>query len=196
MRLIFSPRIVNQRGGHLQRQGFADVFGMGGEKELRAQGFEIGKGLGAAGEDGAANGGELVFGGGAKNPQSGDGVVARENDDFGQGLAVLVLEGQEFFDQGERDSGGGGAFHPLLLQFAVGAGALGVKDAVFLLKVKQRARGDGDDQRGKRRGSGHGYACAFPAGRNRRLKFSVVSRATVSSSVSRASARARAVSRT
>ena len=90
LRLIFSRSGLWTSGGrHFQRDGFADVFRDARRERVARPGhFEIRKWLGAAGEDRAANGGELVFGGGAEDAQSGDRVVARENHNLGQGMVV------------------------------------------------------------------------------------------------------------
>ena len=93
---------------------------------------------------------------GAKHAHAADRVVAGQQNHLNT-LLLFGVEGQQLFDQRKRHAGRSGDFNALALQAQIGAGVAVLKDLVFFLKVKQRTRGNSDDQLVVQR-DGHGDA--------------------------------------
>ena len=80
-----------------------------------------------------------------ENAQARNRVVARE-DHHGHALAFGRVEGQQLLHQREGDAGPRRLVHAFELQAHVGGIVLVLEDAVFLLEIEQRARGERDDE--------------------------------------------------
>jgi hypothetical protein len=120
------------------------VVAIGGQEQIGLQGHQIGPGGAAAGEHASLQA-QAGLPGRAKDPQAADRVVARDHHHLDPALrlgGVGRVEGKQLAHQGARHARRGRPLETLALHGHVGRVVVALEDAVLLLEVEHRARGN------------------------------------------------------